>query len=135
MRAQRLGVLDQLARVYWYTVEFGLVQQADGLRIYGAGIASSATESRFCLDDPSPNRLGFDVARVMRTHYRIDDFQETYFVIDSLDALLDLARIDFAPLYAQARGAAVLAPGEVGVGDRVLWRGTGAYHAGRRASP
>ncbi len=132
LRAQRLGVLDMLARVYWYTVEFGLVQQADGLRIYGAGIASSATESRFCLDDPSPNRLGFDVARVMRTHYRIDDFQETYFVIDSLDALLDLARIDFAPLYAQARGGEVLAPGEVRAGDRVVWRGTGAYHARRR---
>ncbi|GCL65010.1 phenylalanine 4-monooxygenase [Pseudaquabacterium pictum] len=132
LRAQRLGVLDMLARVYWYTVEFGLVRQADGLRIYGAGIASSATESRFCLDDPSPNRLGFDVARVMRTHYRIDDFQETYFVIDSLDALLDLARIDFAPLYAQTRGAEVMAPGEVGVGDRVVKRGTGAYHAARR---
>ncbi len=132
LRAQRLGVLDMLARVYWYTVEFGLVRQADGLRIYGAGIASSATESRFCLDDPSPNRLGFDVARVMRTHYRIDDFQETYFVIDSLDALLDLARIDFAPLYVQTRGAEVMAPGEVGVGDRVVKRGTGAYHAARR---
>jgi phenylalanine-4-hydroxylase len=132
LRAQRLGVLDKLARVYWYTVEFGLVQQADGLRIYGAGIASSATESRFSLDDPSPNRIRFDVARVMRTHYRIDDFQETYFVIDSLDALLDLAQIDFAPLYAQVDGAAVLAPGEVVDADRVLVRGSGAYHAGRR---
>jgi phenylalanine-4-hydroxylase len=131
LRAQRLGVLDQLARVYWYTVEFGLVQQADGLRIYGAGIASSATESRFCLDDPSPHRLGFDVERVLRTHYRIDDFQETYFVIDGLDALLNLARIDFAPLYQRTQGQPVLAPGAVLSGDRVLHRGSGQYHAGR----
>lgn len=131
LRAQRLGVLDQLARVYWYTVEFGLVQQADGLRLYGAGIASSATESRFCLDDASPNRLGFDVDRVLRTHYRIDDFQETYFVIDGLDALLNLAQIDFAPLYQRAQGQPVLAPGDVLATDRVLHRGSGRYHAGR----
>ncbi len=133
LRAQRLGVLDQLARVYWYTVEFGLVQQADGLRLYGAGMASSATESRFCLDNRSPNRLGFDVDRVLRTHYRIDDFQETYFVIDGLDALLNLAQIDFAPLYQRALGQPVLAPGEVLATDRVLQRGSGQYHAARAA--
>ena len=131
LRAQRLGVLDQLARVYWYTVEFGLVQQADGLRLYGAGIASSATESRFCLEDASPNRLAFDVERVLRTHYRIDDFQETYFVIDGLDALLNLAQIDFAPLYQRTQGQPVLAPGAVLDSDRVLQRGTGRYHQGR----
>src|SRR5258706_8441390 len=90
LRAKQLGVLDKLSRVYWYTVGFGLVQQTDGLRIYGSGIASSYTESVFALDDPSPNRIGFDLERVMRTHYRIDDFQETYFVIDHLDDLLDL---------------------------------------------
>jgi phenylalanine-4-hydroxylase len=77
LRAQKLGVLDKLARVYWYTVEFGLLQQSDGLRIYGAGIASSFTESVFALDDPSPNRIRFELERVMRTHYRIDDFQES----------------------------------------------------------
>ena len=131
LRAQRLGVLDQLARVYWYTVEFGLVQQADGLRLYGAGIASSATESRFCLEDASPNRLGFDVERVLRTHYRIDDFQETYFVIDGLDALLNLAQIDFAPLYQRTQGQPVLAPGAVLDSDRVLQRGSGLYHLAR----
>lgn len=131
LRAQRLGQLDKLARVYWYTVEFGLVQQADGLRIYGAGIASSATESRFSLDDASPNRVRFDVQRVMRTDYRIDDFQETYFAIDSLDALLDLARIDFAPLYAQTAQRPVLAPADLLPDDVVLQRGTGQYHAAR----
>ncbi len=134
LRAKRLGVLEQLARVYWYTVEFGLVQQDDGLRIYGAGIASSATESRFSLEDDSPNRLRFDVERVMRTRYRIDDFQETYFVVGSLDELLELARIDFAPLYERVRGQPEHGPGDVLPTDRVLTRGSGRYPATRRAA-
>jgi phenylalanine-4-hydroxylase len=132
LRAQRLGVLDKLSRVYWYTVEFGLVQQADGLRIYGAGIASSATESVFSLDDASPNRLRFDVERVMRTRYRIDDFQESYFVIEDLDELLSLAHIDFAPLYARTQGQPEYEPGDVLASDRVVTRGDGSYHAAKR---
>lgn len=128
LRAQKLGVLDKLARVYWYTVEFGLVQQKNGLRIYGAGIASSATESRFALDDASPNRLRFDLERVMRTGYRIDDFQETYFVLGDLDELLELARIDFAGLYERVQGQADHEPGAVLSSDRVLTRGSGRYH-------
>jgi phenylalanine-4-hydroxylase len=132
LRAQKLGVLPHLARVYWYTVEFGLVQQADGVRIYGSGIASSYTESVFSLEDPSPNRIGFDLARVMRTRYRIDDFQETYFVIRDLDELLELARIDFAPVYAAVKGKPELEPGDVLPGDRIVSRGTGAYHAAKR---
>lgn len=132
MRAKSLGVLDKLARVYWYTVEFGLVQEAEGLRIYGAGIASSRTESVFCLDDPSPNRIGFDLARVMRTHYRIDDFQESYFVINDLEALLDLARIDFAPVYQRVAQEAELQPGDVLAEDVLFSRGNGAYHRARR---
>ena len=132
LRAQQLGVLDQLARVYWFTVEFGLVQQADGLRLYGSGIASSFTETVFALDDASPNHIGFDLERVMRTGYRIDDFQETYFVLDSLDDLLQLERIDFAPVYARVRSAGELQPGDVLPGDRVLQRGTGKYHAARK---
>jgi phenylalanine-4-hydroxylase len=131
LRAQKLGVLPHLARVYWYTVEFGLVEQKDGIRIYGSGIASSRTESVFALDDPSPNRLGFDLERVMRTRYRIDDFQETYFVLRDLDELLELARIDFAPLYERVKALAEFEPGDVLPQDRVLHRGTGAYHAGR----
>jgi phenylalanine-4-hydroxylase len=132
LRAKQLGVLDKLSRVYWYTVEFGLVQQADGLRIYGAGIASSATETVFALEDDSPNRLRFDVERVMRTRYRIDDFQESYFVIQDLDALLQLAHIDFAPIYARVEGQPDHAPGTVLATDAVLARGTGRYHAARR---
>ncbi len=128
LRAQKLGVLDKLARVYWYTVEFGLVQQADGLRIYGAGIASSYTESVFALDDVSPNRIAFDLERVMRTQYRIDDFQESYFVIDDLAQLLELAQIDFAPLYQRIAGLPDYQPGSVLPSDRVLARGNGQYH-------
>ncbi|MET0541175.1 MAG: phenylalanine 4-monooxygenase, partial [Variovorax sp.] len=113
LRAQKLGVLDKLSRVYWYTVEFGLVQQKDGLRIYGAGIASSRTESVFALDDPSPNRLAFDLERVMRTRYRIDDFQESYFVLGGLDELLELAHIDFLPLYQRVEGLLEFEPGQL----------------------
>ena len=128
LRAQKLGVLDKLARVYWYTVEFGLIRQPDGFRIYGAGIASSRTESVFALEDASPNRIGFDLERVMRTNYRIDDFQESYFVIDSLTQLLDLATIDFGPLYERIAGRPDHEPGDVLATDRVLVRGTGTYH-------
>ena len=132
LRAQKLGVLSKLARVYWYTVEFGLLRQKEGLRIYGAGIASSRTESAFALDDASPNRIGFDLERVMRTHYRIDDFQESYFVVDDLDELLELARIDFEPLYARLDDGREYQPGDVLPTDEVITRGTGAYHAARR---
>ena len=132
LRAQKLGVLSQLARVYWFTIEFGLVRQSDGLRIYGSGIASSFTETVFALDDPSPNRIAFELERVMRTGYRIDDFQETYFVLDTLDDLLKLAKIDFAPVYARVQGQKELDPGDVLPGDRVLQLGSGAYHARRK---
>jgi phenylalanine-4-hydroxylase len=132
LRAQRLGVLPQLARVYWYTVEFGLLQSRDGLRIYGSGIVSSHAETRFALEDPSPHRIRFDLERVMRTRYRIDDFQEAYFVIGDLDELLGLARIDFAPFYDRVKGQPEHEPGEVLPGDRVVARGTGAYHAAKR---
>jgi phenylalanine-4-hydroxylase len=134
LRAQKLGVLPQLARVYWYTVEFGLIEQADGVRIYGSGIASSYTESVFSLEDPSPNRIRFDLPRVMRTRYRIDDFQETYFVIANLDELLELARIDFGPIYEAVRGQPEFEPGDVLPEDRVIHRGTGAYHAAKRSA-
>jgi phenylalanine-4-hydroxylase len=135
LRAQRLGTLPLLARVYWYTVEFGLVKQASGaggLRIYGSGIASSRTESVFALDDDSPHRIGFDLERVMRTRYRIDDFQECYFVLDRLDDLLALAHIDFAPVYERVRRADEIEPGQLRPEDRIVTHGSGRYHAARR---
>jgi phenylalanine-4-hydroxylase len=112
LRAQRLGQLPQLARVYWYTIEFGLVQQADGLRLFGAGIASSFTESQYALSSPLPHRLRFDLERVMRTRVHIDDLQQSYFVLNSLDELLALAKIDFAPRYARVAGLPEIEPSE-----------------------
>lgn len=110
LRAKSLDALDLLARVYWYTVEFGLVREHGGLRIYGAGIASSFSESLYALDSPVPQRIGFDLQRVMRTLYRIDDLQQTYFVLDSLDTLLALAKTDFAPHYAACQKCSTLSP-------------------------
>ena len=77
LRALEFGALEKLARLYWYTVEFGLIREKGSLKLYGSGIASSFGESVFALDDPSPNRLGFDLERVMRTRYRIDDYQQS----------------------------------------------------------
>ena len=131
LRAQRLGTLELLARVYWYTVEFGLVREGAATRIYGAGIASSRAESVFALDHPSPNRVRFDLERVMRTRYRIDDFQETYFVLDSLEQLLELARIDFEPIYARVGRMVSLEPGDITATDTLVARGSGAHHSMR----
>lgn len=102
LRSMRFGALDRLARLYWYTVEFGLIQTEEGLRIYGAGIVSSRAESLYALDDPGPRRLPFDLRRVLRTRYRIDDLQQLYFVIPSFEMLLaQTQETDFAPLYAE----------------------------------
>ena len=109
LRAHGLGRLHNLARLYWYTVEFGLLQTEAGLRIYGAGIVSSATESRYALQDARPQRLAFDLQRVMRTPYKIDDVQAVYFIIPSLEALLEAtAKTDFGPLYDTLANAADL---------------------------
>ena len=131
LRARRLGVLPNLARVYWYTVEFGLLRQHGALRIYGAGIASSYSESVFALDSRSPHRVGFKLERVMRTRYRIDDFQQIYFVLDGLDELLKLAQIDFVPCYRRVHGKPDHEPANLLADDRVFSRGDGSYHAGR----
>ncbi|HEY1223719.1 MAG TPA: phenylalanine 4-monooxygenase [Brevundimonas sp.] len=126
-RAAGLGMLPNLARLYWYTVEFGLMQDADGLRIYGAGIVSSATESVFSLEDPSPNRLGFDLERVMKTLYRIDDFQQVYFVIESIEQLKQQTLKDFGPIYDRLKGADPIAIEAILPTDTVFTRGTQAY--------
>lgn len=128
-RALGLGRLANLARLYWYTVEFGLMQTEDGLRIYGAGIVSSRTESIFSLDDPSPNRLGFDLERVMRTPYRIDDFQQVYFVIPSLEHLLEKTLENFDPMYARLDGASDIPIAAIAPGDEVFTTGTQEYAA------
>ena len=126
LRALRLGRLHNLARLYWYTVEFGLLATPGGPRLLGAGIVSSHAESLFALDDPSPNRLGFDLERVMRTPYRIDDFQQVYFVAPSLQALLDATLQDFGPIYDRLSRAPDIPIAAIEPTDRVIWRGTQA---------
>jgi len=123
-RAMKLGRLANLARLYWYTVEFGLIQNGAGLRIFGAGIMSSATESVFALTDPSPHRIAFNLERVMRTKYIIDDFQQTYFVVASFERLLEECYRDFGPLYERLAQADDIEPHELLEGDKVLNTGT-----------
>ncbi len=131
-RAHAYGAIDMLARLYWYTVEFGLINTAEGLRIFGAGIVSSYGESNFALDSASPNRLGFDLRRLMRTRYRIDDFQQTYFVIESFDDLLEQTlNTDFAPLYLEIDGLDDYATDVVLPSDQVVSRGTQDYAQSR----
>ena len=128
VKAHGIGpeALAELTRLYWYTVEFGLIDTADGLRIYGSGIVSSSGESRHCLESTAPNRLGFDLLRVMRTRYRIDSFQKTYFVIDSFEQLFEATRPDFQPYYQQLAAQPTIPAGEVLASDVVFQRGTGA---------
>ncbi|QJQ33399.1 phenylalanine 4-monooxygenase [Sphingomonas lacunae] len=132
LRSLSFGSLEKLARLYWYTVEFGLVREAGGLRIYGAGIVSSYGESVFALDDPSPHRIAFDLERVMRTDYRIDDYQQNYFVIDSFEQLLDATlHTDFAPLYARLQTVSDIDVAQLIDSDVLINLGTQAYAASR----
>lgn len=119
-RALAMNALDMLARIYWYTVEFGLIDEGDGLRALGAGIVSSAGETIYSVTDPNVLRLRFDPLRIMRTAYGIDAFQRCYFVLDSLEQLeRSLIDHDFGPLYAQWRDCPPLPPEVVQPGDRI----------------
>jgi len=125
VKAMELGALHNLARLYWYTVEFGLIATPAGMRIYGSGILSSKGESIFSLNDPAPNRIGFDLMRVMRTKYRIDDYQESYFVIDSFEQLFEATRPDFTGYYRELAAQPNLEPGTILALDRLHHRGIG----------
>jgi phenylalanine-4-hydroxylase len=103
VKAKGLNALDYLARLYWYTVEFGLIRTPKGLRTYGAGILSSAGELPYCVESAKPHRIRFELLRVMQSQYKIDTFQETYFVIDSFQELFDATAPDFTPHYALLR--------------------------------
>jgi phenylalanine-4-hydroxylase len=121
LRAMEFGAIHKLSRLYWHTVEFGLIRDGDRLRIFGAGIVSSYGESRYALDDPTPPRIAFDLRRVMRTEYRIDAFQSHYFVIDSFEDLLaKTLEVDFAPLYRELETLADLPPSITLPDDRLF---------------
>ena len=115
LKASRLDACELLARLYWYTVEFGLIATPKGLRAYGAGILSSAGELRHSVSSPEPRRVAFDLQRLMRSRYRIDTYQATYFVIDSFQQLFAATAPDFTPLYARVR-ATIAASGEIEAG-------------------
>ncbi|HMA06637.1 MAG TPA: phenylalanine 4-monooxygenase [Ramlibacter sp.] len=109
LKAQGLGACELLSRLYWYTIEFGLIRHHGGLRAYGAGILSSPGELRYAVESPEPQRLPLDIERVMRTRYKIDSFQQTYFVIDSIQELFDKTAPDFTPLYQRVQAMDELA--------------------------
>lgn len=127
VKAYAIGpeALVNLTRLYWYTVEFGLIRQADGLRIYGSGIVSSKGESIHSLESDAPNRIGFDLERIMRTRYRIDSYQKTYFVIDSFKQLIDATGPDFTPIYEKLAQLESIPAGDVLASDAVFNRGSG----------
>ena len=109
LKAHRLGACELLSRLYWYTIEFGLIRQPDGLRAYGAGILSSGGELQHSVRSPEPKRLPLDIERVMRTRYKIDSYQQTYFVIESFQELFDKTAPDFTPIYQRVKSLPELA--------------------------
>jgi phenylalanine-4-hydroxylase len=99
-----------LARLFWFTVEFGLLRTAGGLRCYGAGIVSSPGELVYALASDVPVRKRLEPVEVLRTPYRIDIYQTVYFVIESLDELYELAQRDLVSLIGKARKLGMHAP-------------------------
>ncbi|WP_295643452.1 phenylalanine 4-monooxygenase [uncultured Methylibium sp.] len=120
LKASRLDACELLARLYWYTVEFGLIQTKQGLRAYGAGILSSAGELRHAIASSEPRRVGFDLQRLMRSLYKIDSYQAIYFVIDSFQQLFDATAPDFTPIYAAVRQQDILEAGTLLPGERLF---------------
>ena len=115
LKASRLDACELLARLYWYTVEFGLINTPQGLRAYGAGILSSAGELQHSVRSAEPRRVAFELQRLMRSRYRIDTYQAGYFVIDSFQQLFEATAPDFEPVYRAVRER-IKAEGEVDVG-------------------
>jgi len=104
LKAMRLDAVKMLARLYWYTIEFGLVKTESGIRAYGAGLLSSEGELAYSVADPAPRRIDFELERALRTDYQIDRYQTTYFVIDSFAQLMRDTAPDFTPIYAKIKG-------------------------------
>jgi len=127
MKAAKLGAAMPISRLYWHTVEFGLINTDEGLRIFGAGILSSPTEAVFSLESDSPHRIKLDIIRVMKTKYFIDDFQDHYFVIDSFEQLLETTAPDFTPYYKELKGQPLIPPTELIESDDLITKGTCEY--------
>jgi phenylalanine-4-hydroxylase len=119
LKASRLNACEMLARLYWYTIEFGLINTSEGLRAYGAGILSSAGELRYSVTSPEPKRIAFDLERILRSQYKIDSYQANYFVIESFQQLFDDTAPDFTPIYRKLRSLPTIPPGELVPGDRL----------------
>ncbi|MCF6775393.1 phenylalanine 4-monooxygenase [Thiotrichales bacterium 19X7-9] len=96
-------VQKMLARFYWFTAEFGLIQTEKGLRSYGGGILSSIGETLYAIDDTTPKRVAFDALEILRTPYRIDIMQPIYYVIESYDQLYAIMNEKILDLIEQAR--------------------------------
>ncbi|HET6587383.1 MAG TPA: phenylalanine 4-monooxygenase [Oleiagrimonas sp.] len=126
LKAEKIGpeALMNLTRLYWYTVEFGLIREKGEMRIYGSGIVSSRGESIYSLGSAAPNRIGFDLERVMRTQYRIDTYQQTYFVIDDFEQLFEATKPDFVPLYDRLKAQDSIPARDVRDEDDIIQRGT-----------
>ena len=110
LKAMRLDAVKMLARLYWYTIEFGLMDTPQGVRAYGAGLLSSGGELDYSVMDERPARKKFELERALRTDYQIDRYQTTYFVIESFEQLMRDTAPDFTPIYARLRRLAPLAP-------------------------
>ncbi len=126
LKAHGLGACEQLARLYWYTIEFGLMRKPAGagagtsVRAYGAGILSSSSELQRSVTNPAPQRIKLDVLRAMRTRYVIDNYQQTYFVVDSIQDLFDKTEPDFEPLYLALANLPEIAPDQSLASDEFI---------------
>ena len=122
-KAIEFGAQKMLARLYWYIVEFGLINTPEGLRAFGAGMLSSKDETIYSVESPKPNRIGFDLERVLNTAYMVDDFQKTYFVVDSFESLFEISDCDFTEFYKRGAGNAPISPDRVLPTDHVINKG------------
>jgi phenylalanine-4-hydroxylase len=138
-RALKYRTTRNLARLNWWTIEFGLIRTNAGLKLFGAGLLSSFGEAQYCLDDPSAHHIQFDLERCMRTRVYINDMQPCYFVIESFaDLFARAVSTDFSPMYASFKGVEgaeqlpEYLPFDVVDGDTVIRHGTQEYIAPRR---
>jgi len=125
IRAEKLGMSDWLGRLYLHTVEFGLIEERGSLRAYGAGLMSSHAETLHALTSDEPRRLRFDLPRLMRTQWPFDQFQPTYFVIESFDALLEeMETTSLKDVYGQVADAPLIPIGEADPSDQLYAKTT-----------